>query len=957
MDKTLSDFIPLEEGVNDPGIFKAVFLAGGPGSGKSFMVGRTALTALGLKTINSDSNFENALRRANMEPTPENIMSPQGQSIRAKAKFLTQKQLSLAVIGRLGLAIDGTGKDYDKIARQKTTLENLGYECMLLFVNTDLETAQARNQSRPRTLPDNIVTRMWQEVQNNLGKFQNAFGNNMLIVDNSQGVNADATTLSAYRKISAWVATPPRSYIAQRWMKKQRNMAMQESLKDWFGKGKKGDWVRVGTDGEIKGACAREPGEGKPKCMPRSRAHSMDKEDRAKSARRKRRKDPDVDRPGTGNKPINVKTEAIDRHGIPKDATKAELKKIRSNPKSSKGAKDLAHFKLNMHHNEEKIDEKCWDSHKQVGMKKKGGKMVPNCVPKNEDLEPMPKLSKLKPAKSPEQKKLIKGREKDKVFSSIAVEQTELEEVSMSDRIKAKTIHKDKYAKLTKAVIADYRKDKQRTGTARHGVYYYAGEVLRKLGARSQLNSRILGDMAAQKLGEEYKYEWGTPEGTQYMKAVTPGEPGKTTKKNKTQSKNHYKAVDQMMEDVVTEAVELLEKSKPTNPQLWARAKSAARAKFDVYPSAYANGWAVQWYKKRGGGWRTVKEGEQPEGDIFAEMYKSPAHKRLQKFMDKNRKSYAYQNKVRSMGGTPLKPGEQNKMVPTKEATDDEENFKPHMMYNPKTGKGVMAKKYADHIALGKKGYTHDKPEMKEENGIECQDGHYYCRQRKACVPIPKGYKDRGDGFIVKEAVDDAEYLQNLHQIEVHGFSDNELKAMELEVDQMTFDDFVDLGMYDEEELETVEKDVSDYEGDINVTEVLSIQGRMKRRFTARRNRQKLKVARMRRARMASSPDRIKRRAARGARNMFKRRLARGRDVGAMPPAEKARIETLLKRFSPLVSKLAQRMIPTVRRAEIGRLKKRGSMKSQKAKKFKISKGGSASKYKAKKFKIKKAKK
>ena len=90
---------------------------------------------------------------------------------------------------------------------------------------------------------------------------------------------------------------------------------------------------------------------------------------------------------------------------------------------------------------------------------------------------------------------------------------------------------------------------------------------------------------------------------------------------------------------------------------------------------------------------------------------------------------------------------------------------------------------------------------------------------------------------------------------------------------------------------------------------------------------------------------------------MFKRRLARGRDVGAMPPAEKARIETLLKRFSPLVSKLAQRMIPTVRRAEIGRLKKRGAMKSQKAKKFKISKGGSASKYKAKKFKIKKAKK
>jgi len=951
MDKSLSDFIPLDEGVNDPGIFKAVFLAGGPGSGKSFIVGRTALSALGLKTINSDTNFENALRKAAMEPTPDNIFSEKGQSIRAKAKYLTQKQMSLAVIGRLGLVIDGTGKDYDKIARQKATLENLGYECMLLFVNTDLDTAKARNQNRARTLPDNVVTKMWQDVQNNLGKFQNAFGNNMLIVDNSDGVNADATTLSAYRKISAWVATQPRSYIAQRWMKKQKNMNMHESLKQWFGKGKKGDWVRVGTDGEIKGACAREPGEGKPKCMPRSRAHSMSKDDRAKSARRKRRKDPDVDRPGTGNKPINVKTEAIDRHGISKDATKAELKKIRSNPKSSKGAKDLAHWKLNMHHNEEKIDEKCWDSHKQVGMKKKGGKMVPNCVPKNEDLEPMPKLSKLKPAKSPEQKKLTKSREKDKVFDKIKIDE---KTATMSDKIKAKTIYKDDYKHLAKKLLSRLRKDKlTHGGKLRHGVEYHASELLRMYRNGKKMNSRILSDLVK----EEYKYEWGTPEGTQYMKAVTPGEPGKTTKKNKTKSKNHYKAVDQMMEDVVTEAIELLEKSKPTNPQLWARAKSAARAKFDVYPSAYANGWAVQWYKKRGGGWRTVKEGEQPEGDIFAEMYKSPAHKKLQKFMDKNRKSFAYQNKVRSMGGTPLKPGEQNKMVPTKEATDNEENFKPHMMYDPKTGKGIMAKKYADHIALGKKGYTHEKPTMKEEDGKQCQDGHYYCRQRKACVPIPEGYKDRGDGFIVKEAVDDAEYLQNLHQIEVHGFSDNELKAMELEVDQMTFDDFVDLGMYDEEELETVEKDVSDYEGDINVTEVLSIQGRMKRRFTARRNRQKLKVARMRRARMASSPDRIKKRAARGARNMFKKRLARGRDVSSMPPAEKARIETLLKRFTPLVSKLAQRMIPQVRRAEIGRLKKRGAMKSQKAKKFKISKGGSASKYKAKKFKIKKAKK
>jgi len=140
---------------------------------------------------------------------------------------------------------------------------------------------------------------------------------------------------------------------------------VEESLKDWFGKGKKGDWVRVGTDGEIKGDCAREEGEGKPKCMPRSRAHGMSKKDRASAARRKRAADPQVDRPGTGNKPINVKTQKEEAkpsgkatkpyssHGIPKDATKAELKAIRSNPNSSKGKKQLAHWKLNMHFKEQ----------------------------------------------------------------------------------------------------------------------------------------------------------------------------------------------------------------------------------------------------------------------------------------------------------------------------------------------------------------------------------------------------------------------------------------------------------------------------------------------------------------------------------------------------------------------------------------------------------------------------
>ena len=53
---------------------------------------------------------------------------------------------------------------------------------------------------------------------------------------------------------------------------------------------------------------------------------------------------------------------------------------------------------------------------------------------------------------------------------------------------------------------------------------------------------------------------------------------------------------------------QLLEKNVPTNPKLWSKFKSQAKSKFDVYPSAYANGWAAKQYKKAGGGWKSVSE-------------------------------------------------------------------------------------------------------------------------------------------------------------------------------------------------------------------------------------------------------------------------------------------------------------------------------------------------------------
>ena len=211
----------LEEGVDDPAIFKAIFLAGGPGSGKSFTVGKTGLTALGFKVVNSDDKFEIALKKADLEPTPKNIYSPKGQKLRSRSKELTAKQQDHYINGRLGLVIDGTGKDYAKIKKQSELLKTIGYDIAMIFVNTDLYTAQFRNNKRSRSLPDDQVKKMWQEVQNNLGKFQSMFGSNFVIIDNSDGSNIEKATTSAYKKMAKFAKEAPKNNIARSWIKKQ----------------------------------------------------------------------------------------------------------------------------------------------------------------------------------------------------------------------------------------------------------------------------------------------------------------------------------------------------------------------------------------------------------------------------------------------------------------------------------------------------------------------------------------------------------------------------------------------------------------------------------------------------------------------------------------------------------------------------------------------------------------
>ena len=180
----MKTFHELQEGVYDPNILKAFFLAGGPGSGKSYVVKRTT-GGLGMKVINSDIAFEKKLKAAGLSTDLRELDPEVRDKIRSQAKKLTAKQKANYVEGRLGLIIDGTGKDYDKIATQATELKQLGYDVHMIFVNTSLDTALERNAKRDRKVPESLVIKSWNDVQKNIGKFSQYFRRNFIVVDNN----------------------------------------------------------------------------------------------------------------------------------------------------------------------------------------------------------------------------------------------------------------------------------------------------------------------------------------------------------------------------------------------------------------------------------------------------------------------------------------------------------------------------------------------------------------------------------------------------------------------------------------------------------------------------------------------------------------------------------------------------------------------------------------------------
>jgi hypothetical protein len=347
----------INESINDPGKLKAVFLAGGPGSGKDFVMNKV-LAGNGLKEINSDVAFEYLMKKNDLDlemPAEERL---ERDILRGRAKTITKEKERTALSGRLGLIINGTADDLEKIRTIKSQLENDGYETMMVFVNTSNEVSRQRNVDRGKSgnrkvpdgtdkqgIPDespDIRQEKWDLAQKNIGELQKIFGNeSFAVIDNTSDI----------RKVSP----EEKEKIETNFNRVRRmttNFVRTENRNP-----KAAEWTKA--EAQKRGIAQYAP--------PKAYTYKI------KSV------------PAVIHKPDNSQMEQARRMGLSYYGFGRFGRRVNGVNKvlfHSKGGK-LVRVQLN----EEQGT--CWNGYKQEGMKKKNGKTVPNCVPVEEEKKKM----------------------------------------------------------------------------------------------------------------------------------------------------------------------------------------------------------------------------------------------------------------------------------------------------------------------------------------------------------------------------------------------------------------------------------------------------------------------------------------------------------------------------------------------------------------------------------------
>lgn len=214
-------FKQLIEGIHDQWLFKAIFLIGGAGSGKNLIQKKLFHS---FRNLDPDKIREFLYKKRNI---PMDYRKQTGEQKRQrfgdidKAAYEKTKAIEKGVLaGRLPVAMNYTGKDYENTRKMKEQLESLGYETKMIFVKTELSKAQERNLARKRKLEPKMVERIYKDVGKNIGKFRSLFGNSFHTIDNTKHFSETKVEAEIlWRKIAKWMDWPVNNDAAIKWRK------------------------------------------------------------------------------------------------------------------------------------------------------------------------------------------------------------------------------------------------------------------------------------------------------------------------------------------------------------------------------------------------------------------------------------------------------------------------------------------------------------------------------------------------------------------------------------------------------------------------------------------------------------------------------------------------------------------------------------------------------------------
>lgn len=208
------------EGIHDPHIFKAIFMTGPMGAGKS-TIAQKLVGGTGLRSLNLDNFNELMIKKGQVEGgnlTPDQLQTSWEKVQKQKANFLD---------GRLGLLIDGSGRNLEDIKQNFGNLLNLGYDVACIMVNVDIDVSIERAKKRAamqaaqhgvgRNVPEDLQRKTHADIQANIPKLKQLFRNNFFEVDNTSTPNLEAVQ----KQINRFMSAPPTKEAATQWIERQ----------------------------------------------------------------------------------------------------------------------------------------------------------------------------------------------------------------------------------------------------------------------------------------------------------------------------------------------------------------------------------------------------------------------------------------------------------------------------------------------------------------------------------------------------------------------------------------------------------------------------------------------------------------------------------------------------------------------------------------------------------------